>query len=94
MSTKEEEELVTPVTSIGGGIPNNSITQPLNIDMLVNQQGISNNSIAQSSINLELLINPWEVTNVTEFSYFCCPECDFKSKAVPPFIDHARYDFT
>ena len=34
-------------------------------------------------------LNPWDVANVYAFSYFCCPECDFKSKSVPPFINHA-----
>ena len=33
--------------------------------------------------------NPWTVDAVNDFSYFCCPECDFKSKAVPTFINHA-----
>ena len=35
------------------------------------------------------VLNPWEVATVSDFSYFCCPECNFKSKSVPPFIDHA-----
>ena len=34
--------------------------------------------------------NPWEVNNVTAFSYFCCPECEFKTKAVPSFLSHAN----
>jgi hypothetical protein len=33
--------------------------------------------------------NPWQVTTVTEFSFYCCPECDYKSKHVPTFMDHA-----
>ena len=34
-------------------------------------------------------MNPWTVDAVNDFSYFCCPECDFKSKNVPTFINHA-----
>ncbi len=34
--------------------------------------------------------NPWEVVHhVQDFSFYCCPECSFKSKAVNPFQDHA-----
>ena len=35
------------------------------------------------------VINPWTVDAVNAFSFFCCPECDYKSKAVPHFISHA-----
>ena len=35
-------------------------------------------------------VNPWEVDAVTAFSYFCCPECEFKTKAVPSFLSHAN----
>ena len=34
--------------------------------------------------------NPWEVDAVTAFSYFCCPECEFKTKTVPSFLSHAH----
>ena len=34
-------------------------------------------------------INPWTVNAVNAFSFFCCPECDYKSKAVPLFMNHA-----
>jgi hypothetical protein len=33
--------------------------------------------------------NPWQVEAVTAFSFFCCPECDYRSKTVPTFKDHA-----
>ena len=35
-------------------------------------------------------VNPWEVDEVAAFSYFCCPECEFKAKAVPTFLSHAN----
>ena len=35
-------------------------------------------------------VNPWEVDEVAAFSYFCCPECEFKAKTVPTFLSHAN----
>ena len=33
--------------------------------------------------------NPWEVENIEVFSFYCCPECDFKSKNGDHFKRHA-----
>ena len=33
--------------------------------------------------------NPWEVENIKAFSFYCCPECDFKSKKGDYFKRHA-----
>ena len=33
--------------------------------------------------------NPWVVKNIEEFSFYCCPECDFKSKDRNHFKRHA-----
>ena len=33
--------------------------------------------------------NPWQVDDIANFSYFCCPECIFKTKTVPDFQVHA-----
>ena len=33
--------------------------------------------------------NPWSTFKVGDFAFFCCPECEFKSKKVPSFIAHA-----
>ena len=33
--------------------------------------------------------NPWQVQNLEEFLYYCCPECDVKSKDTQSFIEHA-----
>ena len=35
--------------------------------------------------------NPWEVSSLYEFNYFCCPECDIKSTSAQEFINHASY---
>ena len=33
--------------------------------------------------------NPWQVKNIEAFSFYCCPECDFKSKDGDHFKRHA-----
>ena len=33
--------------------------------------------------------NPWHVTSLQDFQYFCCPECDCRHKDAQTFIDHA-----
>ena len=33
--------------------------------------------------------NPWVVETIEEFSFYCCPECDFKSKKGDYFRSHA-----
>ena len=38
---------------------------------------------------LDLKHNPWSVTTIDEFLYFCCPECDNKTQSRALFINHA-----
>ena len=33
--------------------------------------------------------NPWYVTNLDEFMYFCCPECDERNHYRDSFLEHA-----
>ena len=33
--------------------------------------------------------NPWQVDDIADFSYFCCPECVYRAKTVPDFQVHA-----
>ena len=33
--------------------------------------------------------NPWDVGNLDEFLYFCCPECDLKDRSKAQFLEHA-----
>ena len=33
--------------------------------------------------------NPWNVGNIDEFLYFCCPECDLKDQSKTNFLQHA-----
>ncbi len=34
-------------------------------------------------------LNPWAVKNLSEFLFYNCPECSFKSKTTGPFLRHA-----
>ena len=33
--------------------------------------------------------NPWEVKNLDEFLFYCCPECDVKTKEQSQLFEHA-----
>ena len=33
--------------------------------------------------------NPWHVTDLEEFLYYCCPECDEKNQSKESFLEHA-----
>ena len=33
--------------------------------------------------------NPWLVTSVTDLSYYCCPECQYRSQNLDKFKIHA-----
>merc|ERR1739838_1040721 len=35
--------------------------------------------------------NPWSASSIYDFYYFCCPECDDKSKSKQDFVNHALY---
>ena len=39
--------------------------------------------------NLEDILNPWNALSIFDFCYFCCPECDDKSKNKQDFVNHA-----
>ena len=39
----------------------------------------------ESTINNEVFINPWIVSSIYDFSYFCCPECDEKLESKQDF---------
>lgn len=38
------------------------------------------------------LSNPWDVTSLNKFIYYCCPECDHKSKDCDNFVEHAIFE--
>ena len=33
--------------------------------------------------------NPWLASSIYDFYYFCCPECDNKTKSKQDFVNHA-----
>ena len=33
--------------------------------------------------------SPWSVTNLEEFLYFCCPECEVRDQSKEDFVKHA-----
>ena len=37
----------------------------------------------------EIKNNPWDVQDLEEFLYFCCPECDEKNSSKELFVKHA-----
>jgi hypothetical protein len=39
--------------------------------------------------NSEAYSNPWHMTNVSDFLYYCCAECNYKDKEEETFILHA-----
>merc|ERR1712173_40506 len=43
----------------------------------------------ESSIPIQKSSNPWDVSSIYDFNFFCCPECDKKSQSKQDFIDHA-----
>ncbi len=45
--------------------------------------------VDQKPANGEGFTNPWDVKSVMDFSYFCCPECDYKAKHLQVFEQHA-----
>ncbi len=33
--------------------------------------------------------HPWDASNIIDFCFYCCPECDYKCKTAPTFHEHA-----
>ena len=38
---------------------------------------------------VDLKHNPWTVSNIDEFLFYNCPECDNKTQSKATFINHA-----
>ena len=34
-------------------------------------------------------LNPWDVSSIFHFTYYCCPECDWKDQNKQHFVNHA-----
>ena len=57
-------------------------------DMLISKLSVLGKMATNMNIKEEN-DNPWDVTNIAEFLYYCCPECDTKVKTTHAFLEHA-----
>ena len=48
---------------------------------------LNNTDVPQDSTNI--ISNPWTYSDLDEFLYYCCPQCDEKYKTKSLFVDHA-----
>ena len=32
--------------------------------------------------------NPWAVSSIFDFNYFCCPECELRAPSKQEFVNH------
>ena len=67
----------------------NSIRKSIFIYIFSNFLGYDIKTKMTEKDELDLKHNPWNVTNIDEFLYFCCPECDNKTQSRALFINHA-----
>ena len=60
--------------------------------------GTSAQPVVRPTIPPEESMNPWNVFSLFEFSYFCCPECNFKirsdniEQSAQDFVNHASHN--
>ena len=40
-------------------------------------------------MNYDYLVDPWDVDDVEDFMYYCCPECPLKFQEKKDFQEHA-----
>ncbi len=64
-----------------------SVPDPMNSHIPAVQQGQPQQEEEVDS--KQNMPNPWEVDTLKEFCFYCCPECDFRSKSESPFQSHA-----
>lgn len=50
---------------------------------------ISGSITMEEDIEYKIEYNPWEVKQLDEFLFYCCPECENKSLSKKVFINHA-----
>ena len=46
--------------------------------------------VGENNQILPTQLNPWSVRSVSEFLYYCCPECDVRTRNLKAFVKHAR----
>ena len=48
-----------------------------------------NNEMTENNLNYSMK-NPWDVVNLDDFLYYCCPECDeYRGQSRDLFLQHA-----
>ena len=45
-------------------------------------------SMGMDAIAIKQDFNPWDVSSIFDFNFFCCPECEIKSQSKQDFVDH------
>ena len=51
------------------------------------EMNLNNTDVPQEPTNM--ISNPWTYSDLDEFLYYCCPQCDEKYKTKSLFVDHA-----
>ena len=101
---KEEPREVGTTSNLGG--PSISSKSKVVTDVDFNDSGLSPNlgwsnahHVHQLPTSLEEPTNnPWDVCSLFEFNYFCCPECEFKTRSysieqsAQDFVNHASHN--
>ena len=83
---KEEPRDVGTILNPGG--PTMSGKSKADNDVDFDDSGLSNAHQLPASLEGN---NPWDVCSLFEFNYFCCPECEFKTRSYS--IEQSAQDF-
>ena len=54
----------------------------------IDKNGVSAMELDDEKLDIKIF-NPWNVSDLSVFLKYCCPECDFKCKEAHLFCDHA-----
>ena len=80
---------------ISNQIDMNFLDKPKSSEFLEVQENSKMSNVNAQQYIKEEQWNPWDVSSIFEFNYFCCPECDFKvqsdehTETKQEFVDHA-----
>ena len=71
-------------------ITNESLTSYLPIFLLITGMDVEVKQEDKCDTSHEKCdINPWDVTDASVYLKYCCPECDYQTKGLSEFGDHA-----
>ena len=62
-----------------------------NPKLICSQIQIKSEAESDQNVNsdIDFSMNPWDVSSASDFLSYCCPECDFKSRELLGFSQHA-----